>query len=349
MNEEERSGGRSRRLAELPPVEQVREGTWVIPVPIPDNPLHYVLSYVLEAEHGLVLVDVGWNDPGSFAALGAGLGVLGASMDDVTGMVVTHIHPDHYGLAGRVREASGAWIALHGLDAGQIAGRYSEIERLIADNVVWLTAAGAPAADIDVLTDAGAELQRYVLVAQPDRILSDGDQLRLANERVLDVVHTPGHTRGHICLYDARARLLFSGDHVLPRISPNVGFHPLSSKDPLAEFLSSLRRVGSLDADLALPGHEWRFGDVAARAREIAEHHAARLDEVRSLLAAGARTSWEVAQRLTWSRPFETLPPVTRRAALSEAMAHVVHLESSGDVVRRPGPPDEWELAPRGS
>jgi glyoxylase-like metal-dependent hydrolase (beta-lactamase superfamily II) len=338
-----------RPLRELPPVEQVRDGTWVIPVPIPENPLHYVLSYVLEADGGLVLVDVGWNDPGSFEALGAGLAELGATFADVTGMLVTHIHPDHYGLAGRVREESGAWIALHGLDAGQIRGRYSEVDRLIEDNVVWLTAAGAPAEDVDVLSDAGAELQRYVLVAQPDRIVADQDRIDLGGGRVLDVVHTPGHTQGHVCLYDAPARLLFSGDHVLPRISPNVGYHPLSSEDPLADFLASLEKVAGLDAELALPGHEWRFGDVAERARELAAHHAARLAEVCSLLDGGARTSWEVSRRLTWSRPFDTLPPVTRRAALSEAMAHLVHLASRGDVVRRPGPPDEWVPARAGS
>ncbi|WP_028653520.1 MBL fold metallo-hydrolase [Nocardioides halotolerans] len=343
------SEARRNRLAELPAVEQVRDGTWVVPVPIPDNPLHYVLSYVLEADGGLVLVDVGWNDPGSFEALGAGLGEIGASVADVRGMVVTHIHPDHYGLAGRVREVSGAWIALHGLDASQITGRYSKIERLIEDNVLWLTGAGAPAEDVEVLCDAGAELQRYVMVAHPDRVLSDGDRIELGGGRALDVVHTPGHTVGHVCLYDAPARLLFSGDHVLPRISPNVGFHPLSSADPLADFLASLRKVGALGSELALPGHEWRFDDVPARTRELAEHHEARLAEVLVLLARGACTSWEVAQRLIWSRPFDSLAPVTRRAALSEAMAHLVHLRTRGEVRCEPGPPDLWLVGRTGS
>ena len=101
----------------VPPVERVRPGLWSIPVPIPDNPLRYVLVYALELDSGVALVDAGWDTPEAWTALTDGLAIAGGSIGDVRAVVVTHIHPDHYGLAGRVREASGAWIGLHPADA----------------------------------------------------------------------------------------------------------------------------------------------------------------------------------------------------------------------------------------
>src|SRR5512132_459649 len=107
-------------------VEEVRPGLWSLPVPIPAVPLGYVLCYAFEVPGGVVLVDPGWNAGESLSALQAGLGRIGARLADVRGVLVTHIHPDHYGLAGRVREASGAWISLHPADAALITDRYDE-------------------------------------------------------------------------------------------------------------------------------------------------------------------------------------------------------------------------------
>src|SRR5687768_5705286 len=100
----------------LPPVERVRPGLWSIPVPIPDNPLRYVLVFSFDTDDGPVLVDAGWNTDDAWESLCAGLTQAGTDVADVRGLLVTHIHPDHYGLAGRVREASGAWVALHPAD-----------------------------------------------------------------------------------------------------------------------------------------------------------------------------------------------------------------------------------------
>ena len=105
----------------LPPVERLRPGMWTIPVPLPNNSLRYVFVYLFETERGAYLVDAGWNTEDAYAALTAGLAVAGYAIGDVRGVLVTHIHPDHYGLAGRIREASGAWIALHPADAALAA------------------------------------------------------------------------------------------------------------------------------------------------------------------------------------------------------------------------------------
>ena len=116
----------------MPPVEQVRPGLWSIPVPIPDNPLRYVLVYAFELDNGVAIVDAGWNTEDAWTALNNGLDEAGGSINDVRAVLVTHIHPDHYGLAGRVREESGAWIGLHPDDAEMLQARYIETDDLLA-------------------------------------------------------------------------------------------------------------------------------------------------------------------------------------------------------------------------
>src|SRR5689334_22030475 len=114
----------------LPPVERLRPGLWSIPVPIPNNSLRYVYVYAMETDKGVYIVDVGWNTDDVYEALLAGLKTAGFAITDIKGMLVTHIHADHYGLAGRVREASGAWIALHEADARLLQDRYVEPDEL---------------------------------------------------------------------------------------------------------------------------------------------------------------------------------------------------------------------------
>ena len=130
----------------MPPVEQVRPGLWSIPVPIPDNPLRYVLVYAFELDGGgVAMVDAGWNTEDAWAALSDGLAAAGGSVSDVRAVLVTHIHPDHYGLAGRVREASGAWIGLHPADAAMLEARYGDTDELV-DRMLrsWPTPACRP-------------------------------------------------------------------------------------------------------------------------------------------------------------------------------------------------------------
>src|SRR5947209_15296092 len=136
-------------LSPLPPVERVRPGLWSIPVPLPNNSLRYVFVYAFETDAGPYLVDAGWNTEDAFATLNAGLAELGTSISDVQGVLVTHIHPDHYGLAGRVREASGAWIALHPADAALIRDRYSEPTDLLERVGAMLRRMGAPPKEVE--------------------------------------------------------------------------------------------------------------------------------------------------------------------------------------------------------
>ncbi|WP_349450691.1 MBL fold metallo-hydrolase [Nonomuraea sp. B19D2] len=330
----------------VPEVERVRPGLWSIPVPIPVNPLRYVLVYALELPDGVAIVDAGWNTDEAYDALVAGLGVAGYAITDVKGVLVTHIHPDHYGLAGRVRETSGAWIALHPADARLIRERYDDevIDSLVERERALLARCGVPPLTLDELAGASMMIRHVVSMARPDRLVEDGDELGLPGWD-LRAVWTPGHSPGHLCFVSPSRRLLLSGDHVLAKITPIVSVHPQSRPNPLADYLDSLAAVRKLDVDEVLPAHEYRFLELAERVDHVMAHHDARLAEIEQVVGSlDGVTCWDAATRLTWSRPWETIPSFMRRSANNETLAHLVWLAARGRVRREPGEPDLWRL-----
>jgi glyoxylase-like metal-dependent hydrolase (beta-lactamase superfamily II) len=322
-------------------VDEIVTGVWSIRVPFPDSPIKYVMTYAFACDGGHVVIDPGCYGPEPFAVLQAGLQHIGGSIDEVVGVVVTHVHPDHYGLAGTIRSVSGAWVALHAADAALIRTSRAEIEGLLADNLRWLAESDAPPEAREAALMSERVIIENVLLAAPDRLLADGDRITV-HGAALDVVHTPGHTPGHICLFDERRQLLLTGDHVLPRITPNVGRHPLSGPSPLADYLRSLERLRAYRQATVLPGHEWTFTDVVERIDHILEHHERRMGEVEQLVVDGVDTSWAVAERLRWSRPFASLRAELKRAALGEAVAHLVQLHEEGRIEMSGTEPVRW-------
>lgn len=325
----------------LPPVEQVRPGLWSIPVPIPNNPLRYVLVYAFDSPRGPYLIDAGWNTDDAYATLVAGLRQAGFDIQSVQGVLVTHIHPDHYGLAGRIREASGAWVGLHPADAALIEDRYDDPEELLEKMGAMLRREGAPPEEISALQNASMPVRSWVWAATPDVLVQDGDRPEVPGWD-LTAIWTPGHSPGHICLYESSNRLMLSGDHVLPRITPNISFHPQAGPDPLGDFLNSLDKVGAYDADEVLPAHEHRFADLRGRVRQLRAHHEARFDEVIEAIKSGRTSTWQIASCMTWSRPWDQIQGWMRRAAAGETLAHLHYLQRLGVVREQIGEPSEW-------
>ncbi|MGO8873709.1 MAG: MBL fold metallo-hydrolase [Acidimicrobiales bacterium] len=327
-------------LKVLPPVEQVRPGLWSIPVPIPDNPLRYVLVYALElAGGGVALVDAGWNTEQAWSALGDGLAAAGGSVSDVRAVLVTHIHPDHYGLAGRVREASGAWIGLHPADAIMVESRYGDTDALLSDMSHFLADSGVPAEKLPDLTLASMVLKSLVTMAAPDVLFEDGRDVDLPGW-ALRTIWTPGHSPGHVCFYSEDRKLLISGDHVLPRITPNISVNTQQVPNPLGDYLESLLKIQNLDTEEVLPGHEYRFSDLGSRLEEIISHHADRLEEIEQVIAAHpGSTAWDITLQLHWSRPWDEIQPFMQRQANGETLAHCILLELHERILRQAGPP----------
>src|SRR3954469_3621408 len=337
------SSSSAASLSPLPPVERVRPGLWSIPVPLPNNSLRYVFVYAFETDAGPYIVDAGWNTDDAYATLEAGLETAGFAVADVQGVLVTHIHPDHYGLAGRVREASGAWIALHEADASLIRDRYEEPTDLLERVGSMLRRFGAPADEVTTLTQASMPVRGFVEWVQPDRLFEDGEKPAVPGWDIT-AIWTPGHSPGHLCFWEAGNRLMLSGDHVLPRITPNIPFHPQASANPLGDFLDSLEKLRGYDPDEVLPAHEPRFVGLDARLDELRQHHERRFAEVLAAVRDGATTAWEIAGKMGWSRPWERIEGFMRRAAVAEAMAPLAALEQRGVLHENRGEPSRWEL-----
>jgi glyoxylase-like metal-dependent hydrolase (beta-lactamase superfamily II) len=326
----------------LPPVEPVRPGLWSIPVPIPNNPLRYVLVYAFETERGPYLVDAGWNTDDAFQVLCDGLNTAGFDITDVQGVLVTHIHPDHYGLAGRIRESSGAWVALHPADAALVHDRYEEPTPLVDRVGDLLLRAGAPEEEVQALKGASMPVLPFVVSTHPDVLLEDGDKPEVPGWNLVSV-WTPGHTAGHLCFYEQDLRLMLSGDHVLPRITPNISVNP-QAQNPLIDYLASLDKVGEFDADEVLPAHEHRFVGLKARVDELKQHHEDRFIEVTEAIKSGADTAWDITSQMKWSRSWDRISGWMRRAALGEALAHIRVLEARGVVRAVEGDVVRWEV-----
>ncbi len=329
-----------------PPVELVAPGIWCIPTVVPDNPIGWTQAYVVESSDGPYLIDTGWNADAAWADLTAGLLACGTSAAEVQGVVVTHHHPDHLGLVGRVREASGCWVGMHEADTSLVR-RHREILAddplvMAKDTEEKLREAGASACDVEDVLAASAQL-KMPMPELPDRPL--GTQKLRLGDRHLELLHTPGHTPGHLCLrLDGR---LLTGDHLLKTISSHVGLYGFEGPegDPLGDFFASLRLLTDAEPIEVLPAHRGRFRGVDARVAELLGHHDERLVEIKEALSAGPVAPWALCRAMTWNRPWDELPKMMLRAALAETMAHVRHLERLGLVVVEPGRPTQVRLA----
>lgn len=313
----------------LPPVEEVRPGLWSIPVPIRDSPLRYVLAYAFAIPGGVAVVDPGWESDESWHVLVSGLNAVGYQPGDVRAILVTHMHTDHFGLAPRLRAVSGAWIGMHPADAALLSSQTEEeagaLLRASRDQLRW---AGAP----EPVVAGQLPLTRFPASSGPEVLIGDGDRIDLPGWD-LHAIWTPGHTPGHLCFYERDHRLLLTGDHVLPRISPNISQVPGQLPQPLGTYLESLRSLAGIDAGEVLPAHEYRFRGLSERVGVLLSHHADRLTEIEKAVAdePGA-TCWALTSTLSWSRPFSTFADFPARLAVRETLAHLVLLADEGKV-----------------
>jgi glyoxylase-like metal-dependent hydrolase (beta-lactamase superfamily II) len=343
------SGQYQARLAGIiPEIEEVISGLWSIPVPIGMPSLRYVLVYALESRSGLILIDVGIDTPEAREALTAGLRRFGSAPADVRGVLVTHRHHDHLGLAARVAEASGAWVAMHSADIEGVKRGCDATTKLLGLRERQLRRSGVPA-DL-----ASSDLERVASIwcslHVADVALEDGAMLDIPDWH-LRCVWTPGHTPGHVCFADDNRQLIFVGDHLLPRISPNIVVLPGEPDDPLGDFVSSLGKVADTvshwNCAQVLPAHDYRYRGLSTRVAQLRHHHEQRLAEIAEVLADGIpRSAYGVAMRLTWSRPAEQMPAHHLQLATSETQAHLHYLlrRDRRLTCRQGSELDTWDL-----
>ncbi|NLD20614.1 MAG: MBL fold metallo-hydrolase [Clostridiales bacterium] len=313
-------------------IEQVLDNVYRIEVPLPDNPLKVLNSYIIKSTKGRnLLIDTGFNRIECEQTIQGALAELEIDMS-MTDMFITHLHSDHCGLIAVLPHEDTK------LYSGEIDGELINFE---TGNLYWamldelFIKYGFPRAEFGRNTDIHPG-RKFCNEKRVDFIyLEEGDVLEVGDYK-LELVFTPGHTPGHMCLYDRGKKVLFSGDHILGDITPNICIE-LSCENPLKYYFDSLAKVEGLQVNTILTAHRKPVPDMYERIRELYDHHERRIAEVWKILEDQWKTGYEVARDMTWRircKNWSDFPAPQKWFAAGEAVAHLQFMHSRGDVLR---------------
>jgi len=306
--------------------EEIRPNLYRVEIPLPNNPLKYLNSYIIRSKDRHLIVDTGLNREECLEAMQRGLKELDIDLTQ-TDFFITHLHADHFGLVGKLAHNTSK-IFFNRPETELIEAR-SGWDRMVA----YARENGFPENELQSALESHPG-HKFFSDWIPDlNILSDTDEIQVGEYR-FHCVSTPGHSIGHMCLYEPTQKILIAGDHILNDITPNIQCWS-SNINPLKNYLLSLNKVSQLEIDLTLPGHRRVIKDHMARIQELKEHHRRRLDEVVSILKKGPQHAFRVASQMTWdlkADSWEDFPLAQKWFATGEAIAHLRYLEEEGTI-----------------
>lgn len=320
--------------------EDLGDGLYRIPLPLPGDALRAVNVYAIAGPDGVDLIDSGMALVQAREKLTASLGQLGLALGDIRNFFITHVHQDHYTLAVELRTTLAGKVSL---GAGERVN-LEAIRTALAGHkdpgfIEMLYAMGAGRIADRAKEHFGAavgDLAGGLAWADPDEWLTDGSLLDLG-PRTLRAIHTPGHTSGHVVFHDEASSQLFAGDHVLPHITPSIGFQPSITRLALRDFLSSLQLMLKLPDSRLLPAHGPVGDSTHARVNELLEHHETRLAQTLDAASGGPVTAFQAAGAISWTRrqrKFTELDPMSQILAIGETAAHLEVLVLRGRLAR---------------
>ena len=303
--------------------QQVAPGAWLIRLPLPWKRLETVNAYLFRGPKGYFLIDCGLNTDETFAAFDAVFAELKIDWRAIDTILISHMHPDHFGGAARARKLSGAAVLMHPKEAALVAPR--EQSEFFVDTATFLLRHGTPQDVVDRLRADASKVADKMDRFHPDGELNPGDTFEYAGGRI-EAVWAPGHSPALLCFHDPERRILFSTDAVLERISPNIGVHSFYEGNPLGEYFDTLARLEKLAVELVVPSHGNPFEDLDEWIAGTRGHHRSRLEKMAEAAGPEPVAGWEIAGRV-WG---ERLSHGHRRLALAEALSHLEFLARTG-------------------
>jgi len=310
--------------------EEILPNLYRIKVPLPKNPLKTLNSYVIKAQEQSLIVDTGMNREECLNVMSAELRELDVDLEK-TDFFITHLHADHLGLVSKL--ATDTSIVYFSQKEAAYMG--SGNTNFWEEQYNFALMSGFPEDELRraISNHPGV---RYGPGRRLDFcIVKEGDTITVG-DYLFKCVETPGHTNGHMCLYEPNRKILISGDHILIDITPNISLWS-DNMNPLDEYLESLDKVYTLDVELVLPGHRRTFKNHRKRIRELKRHHQIRANEVISILEKGSQNAFQVASQMSWDmtyKSWELFPPSQKWFATGEAIAHIQYLEGKGKIRR---------------
>ncbi|MDR3576878.1 MAG: MBL fold metallo-hydrolase [Anaerolineaceae bacterium] len=320
---------------------EIVPGLHQLQIPPPNNSLDFNNAYLLKTDSGSILIDTGWDTQGSFNALQDQIRAAGVDWPDLSYILITHAHPDHIGLIDRLRPLTRAKLVMHAAEVSSLQTRLLDTGSFKRETDEWMRINGVDAEMRRSFETAWMQMLAVARMVTPDIEVSGGEFLPLGGGQ-FEIIFTPGHSPGHICLYDPRRRLLFSGDHVLPNIIPSVGMDSANDGIPLLGYVKALHQVSALPVDLVLPGHGQVFTQLSARAAEIEEHHAERIRESAAVISSRSLTAYQVTTHISWPTlgpDWQMLPDFVKRLTVAETISHLEYAVTQGvfDKTQRRG------------
>jgi glyoxylase-like metal-dependent hydrolase (beta-lactamase superfamily II) len=316
-------------MGRKPMIDEIAVNLYRIEVPLPKNPLRSINSYVIKDSDRNLIIDTGMNREECLNVLEAGLKSLGVDLRK-TDFFITHLHIDHLGLVSTLK-TDHSTVYFNQPDAD----RFSRIRygTLWEDMMHYTGLNGFSDDELREVYPVHPAQMYGIKKDVPFTFLKDGDTLSIGSY-LFRCVETPGHSKGHMCLYEPNRKILVSGDHILKDITPTVSLRS-DEENPLKEYLASLDRVYELDIDLVLPGHRRVFRDCKGRIKELKRHHQERLDEILTVLEKGRKNAYQVASGMSWDVTYDSwdlFPVLQKWFAVGEAISHLKYLEEEGRV-----------------
>ena len=311
--------------------EEILPNLFRLKIPLPESPLKYLNSYIVRDSQKNLIIDTGLNRKECLEAMQNGLQKLGVKLKQ-SDIFITHLHADHFGLVSKL--ASDSSYIYFSRPEKELMESWEGFGAMIT----YAGKNGFPENELKAALDKhpGA---KYGSDWIPDlTVLDDGDTITVGDYN-FKCVATPGHTMGHICLYEPTKKILVAGDHILIDITPNIQCWS-DSQNPLKNYLASLDKIYNLEIDLVLPGHRRLIEDHRARINELKEHHQRRLNEVLQILHKHPMHAFQIASRMTWdieAESWDDFPVAQKWFATGEALSHLRYLEEEGKVVRKTG------------